>query len=249
MKKAPPPAKGRLFICGTGISLPGDLTQETLRVLGACDTVFYLHADGERLQRTLQPLCAGLRLTLLDHAKTPHRELFRRVREELDRGRDTAYLTYGSPLLFSEGEQLAWHCGLHSIPFRVVPAPSSVESVLGALAERGLWVRGEGYCALRPKNLLASPDSFSARHMLLVFCAHEELAQYGDKFWRALARRYPARHPVYLVAADPSGGATRCEATTAARLREQADRAEHRMTIVLPALPARSAAGRLKNEP
>ena len=64
--------KGVLFLCGTGISRPFDMTLRTLQVLASCDTIFYGHGEQDGVVDTLRKFCPNAHIItrpkLTDHS-------------------------------------------------------------------------------------------------------------------------------------------------------------------------------------
>ncbi|OGS11935.1 MAG: hypothetical protein A2285_10065 [Elusimicrobia bacterium RIFOXYA12_FULL_57_11] len=222
-------------MCGAGIDLPSDITRETVRALRGCDMVFYIHTDTKLLAGNLRLVCPGLRIVFVD-CRLPQIALWKLIKKELDKGKRAGYITYGHPLVFSEGEQLIERCRREGYKFRILPAISAVNGILAVLAEQGKLKCGRGFCSLRPKDLLEPGRAWPASHLLIIFCAAEELKEYGHKLWTAIERHYPPGHPVHLVRLAGCEDAQLFHTLKVKALRAQSGRVGHRISLVLPAL-------------
>ncbi|MCX5785096.1 MAG: SAM-dependent methyltransferase [Elusimicrobia bacterium] len=234
------PARGKFFLCGAGIDFLDDMTLGTVRVLRSCDVVFYIHKDRERVTKTLKLVSPGLRIAYADYESIPQPALWRLIEAELKKGRRVAYLAYGNPLLFSEGGILVDYCRRHGYAFSVVPALSSADNILGVLEEHGKRLLDKGFSVCKAEELRARPGLLPPAGLLIIFCASEALKKYGKELFAPIERCYPADHPVYLVRVRSAGliGKTSFRSLKVKDLRAAAGLIEHRMSIILPALPA-----------
>lgn len=149
-KSAPakPGAKGRLWLLGVGIERPYEITLNTISALRACDAA-YTQNDTREVRELLEAVFPGLKTIPVSSGRgaDPQAATWKAVRADLDKGLQTAYVTYGHPMLFGEGNMMAKRCKEAGYDYRVVTAPSSIDGVLTMLqddldlCERGFSVQ------------------------------------------------------------------------------------------------------------
>jgi len=133
-KKSSP---GQLFICGLGINILQDITLRTREILKSCDAVYCINGDWRKIAGFVKGLCPKFRyydtkdFYALDNKKRIQMA-GKDICAELDKGARIAYLTYGNPMLFSEGSLLLRYCGArgHKGVVITAPPPSTAFSAL-----------------------------------------------------------------------------------------------------------------------
>lgn len=238
---------GELFLCGVGLDFMNDITLETVSVLRSCDVAFYDQNDRQRLAKALKIVAPGLPITFIGGQTTDLRVSFDMLLAELEKGRRVAYITYGHPLLFGEGADLADKCLRHGCGFKVVSAVSAIDRLLGVFAERGELLLNSGFSVCYAEDLLDPSRQPHLCSPVIIFCACEALKKHGEKLWLSIERNYPADHPVYLVRLADCIGKTLFRATSVKELRASAGLIEHRASMILPAvIPDRPAERKLR---
>ncbi len=141
-------AKGRLWLLGVGIERPYEITLNTITALRACEAA-YTQNDTREVRELLETVFPGLKTIPVSSGRgsDPQAATWKAVRADLDKGLQTAYVTYGHPMLFGEGNMMAKRCKEAGYEYRVVTAPSSIDGVLTMLqddldlCERGFTVQ------------------------------------------------------------------------------------------------------------
>lgn len=228
------PGKAELLVCGAGIDFPSDITLGTLRALAACDSVVYIHKDRERL------------LGLLKHVEPAPAAVFppasgpvpgwAAAAARLRKGEKVAYLTYGHPLVFSDGAGIAAKARAEGWKVRVLPAVSAVDRSLALLFERKGVSDWSSYTVADAGDLVSGmvrPDGVTA---LALLCADAAIKAYGERFFKALSGVYPDDYPVYLLHCADIMGPESFSSLTAGGLRAAASSIGHRSTLFFPGL-------------
>lgn len=155
----------KLTICGLGIDRPQDATLGTVQALKESDAAFYIHLDGELMEPFLRTFCSDVRLCREPKFDAPTIErkielVAADVCAELEKGRRVAYVTYGHPLTFSDGFNVAKICKAAGHDCRVLPAPSSVDSIIASVGElNGPF--SNSYVVLSADAALAKPQALT----------------------------------------------------------------------------------------
>jgi tetratricopeptide (TPR) repeat protein len=203
-KKAAADGKGCLWLFGIGIDRPYEVTLNTLLALKRCDVV-YTQADTREVRELLEAVCPGIHsIAPGGRAKRgPQDEVWSRVREELDRGSQTGYVTYGHPMLFGEGNMMAKRCREAGYAYRVMTAPSSLDGVLTMLQE-DLELCERGFSVANARSLLDRPGALDSEKDAIILGINRVLEE--GKFGALcdlLEDSYPASHRLYgLKCAD-----------------------------------------------
>ena len=196
--------RGTLRVCGLGIDRPHDVTLGTIQALKDSQVAFYIHGDGESLKPFLSSFCPDVRLIGGETNEAPSDEkrlafVAGAVCAELRKGKNAAYVTYGHPLIFSEGHYVLKHCRAAGFTGRVVTAPSSVDSILAEISDirdplmRGYYM-GMAETMLRPES---GPRKGGAA-VLLCLDSVVRQGRFGD-FCRRMKAAYPGDHKIFAV--------------------------------------------------
>lgn len=234
-------SKGELIICGIGIDRPNDMTLATAQALKKCDVLFYSHGDGVGLQAFLKTLCPDVRVfsgrgfaVMNDRQRTGF--VGRAVCGELRRGRKVAYVTYGHPLVFSDGGDMAEYCRARGHAARVIVAPSAGDSVMALLHDRVDFRCGFWLCSARQimeSNKFVGPRALPG----MIFGVDQAVADgCFVGFCGRLRAVYAPDHPVYGVKCQDTSGRPCLLSGRVGRLPRWEKRIAPMMTVVLPAL-------------
>ncbi|UPT75773.1 MAG: SAM-dependent methyltransferase [Elusimicrobiota bacterium] len=121
---APKAGAGRLWLLGVGIERPYEITLNTIMALRRCGSA-YTQNDTREVRELLEAVYPGLKTipTASGRGADPQGATWKAVRADLDKGLQTAYVTYGHPMLFGEGNMMAKRCKEAGYEYRVVTAP------------------------------------------------------------------------------------------------------------------------------
>jgi uncharacterized protein YabN with tetrapyrrole methylase and pyrophosphatase domain len=220
-----------LVLCGAGIDFLRDVTLGTLAALRNCDSLVYIHQDRARLGELLKLLRPCPKVVFAEPGGYPPG--WKAVLAELKKGRRVAYLTYGHPLVFSEGAPLAARCRREGYEVTVLPAVSAADSVLAEVC---------GRCGVADWRALACADAADVASgrtalpdaSLLIFCADALDAKALGRLFCRLEKAYAPGQAVYLVRCADVMGPAAVKRLKVGELRDSAALLEHRMTLVLP---------------
>ena len=239
--KTPGRKKGELFFCGIGIERPADASIRTIQVLKSCDVIFYIHGDGNKLKDFFGAFCSDVRTYdgsafkgMGDKARISF--VGGAVCRELKRGRAVAYVTYGHPMLFSDGFNMANDCRSRGYVGKVIPAVSSLDAIMAVLAaEINLFRRGYQVClgddVLKPRDFVLSNGT-------VVLLGLDRIAGAGrfKSFCERLKERYPPEHVVYGVRCGTGEEGDVLLTGRVDQLFGWSDQIVHMMSLVLPGL-------------
>lgn len=237
------PGKGRLFVCGLGINLLEDMTLRTMRTLKSCDAAYYINGDWRKILVLVKSLCPKLRyydtadfyaLDIEKRAETAGAEIC----AELEKGKNIAYLTYGNPMLLSDGSNLLRYCGVRGHKGAVITAPSSIDSILGLMADKNeLFSQGFSVCQMSAfGERKEGPDASSA---CIVMCVDSATARGGfSRFCSKVEAGYPGGHRLYAVKCDDGTGKSLLFAARVKELRGLEKKIPHMTSLILPRVGA-----------
>lgn len=234
-KKSAKDGKGCLWLFGVGIDRPYEITMNTIMALKRCDVV-YTQAETREMRELLEAVhprvqtiaCAGA-------GKDPQELVWKSVKAELDRGSQTAYVTYGHPMLFGEGNAMAKRCKQAGYSYRVTTAPSSIDGILTMLQD-DLDLCERGFLVSNARGLLEPGAGVepSTGAIILGINRLMEIGEFG-KFCGLLEAAYPKDHPVYgLKCADGYRDETRVSMTVG-ELRGRERSLDPALTLFVPA--------------
>jgi hypothetical protein len=231
--------KCALFFCGIGIVRPADTSIRTIQILKNCDVVFYIHTDGSNLREFFGAFCSDVRT--FDGSEFAGLSDFERIAfvgkqicRELKRGRTVAYVTYGHPLLFSDGHNMADECRSRGYVGRVIPALSSLDCIMAVLAEHGNLFSG-GYQLCLADALLDSTDSVQPTRTL-VLLGLDRIVKTGrfKEFCDRMSEQYPPAHVVHGIRCGDGTEPDVLLTGRVGRLFRWNDQVVHMMSLVLP---------------
>ncbi|MBI3288382.1 MAG: hypothetical protein HYZ74_02550 [Elusimicrobia bacterium] len=246
-KKRPNLSLGQLFVCGSGINRPLDLSLRTLQVLASCDSIIYGHGDIKQTRGILDRFCPGVPVRELNHS--PARgsgdsisAACALLEAEIRQGKKVAYLTHGHPLLFSEAQDVLDYCRRRGYTTTVVPALSSVDALLEAAARLDPAFLRRGFSVHHATPLSEGRATFNPRVAAFVLDIWDTLAtDRFHKFCRALVESYPATHAVHLLHST-SGGGEVVSTLEVRRFSSARDMIAEEHSLVIASVPARKTA-------
>lgn len=234
-KKSAKDGKGCLWLFGVGIDRPYEITLNTIMALKRCDAV-YTQAETRELRELLEAIHPRVhQIALAGSGRDPQELVWKSVQAELDRGSQTAYVTYGHPMLFGEGNAMAKRCKQAGYPYRVTTAPSSIDGILTMLQD-DLDICERGFSVANARSLLepgvgADPSSAA---IILGINRLMEVGTFSD-FCGLLEAAYPKDHRLFgLKCADGYREQTRVELTVG-ELRAKERSLDPALTLYLPA--------------
>ncbi len=239
--KKPGKSRGDLFFCGIGIVRPSDASLRTIQLLKTCDVIFYIHGDGVKLKPFFDAFCSDVRVYEGSaFAGVPDSKKIERIGAEvcaeLERGRRVAYVTYGHPVLFSDGFNMAEYCRKQGVAGRFVSASSSVDAIVSILTERAdLAMFNDGYQVGLADHILASREFHRPPGALILF-GLDRIVRQGElaRLCEKLLTRFAADHPVYGVRCGDGEEADVVESGVLGEVRGWGERVVHMMSLVLP---------------
>lgn len=231
--------KGQLLVCGLGIDRPQDTTLGTIQALKDSQMAFYIHGDGGTLKPFLSTFCPDIRLLSSKSfdAMSEHKKLDfvgSAICAELRKGKNVAYVTYGHPLIFSEGQAILKHCRSKGFSCRVVTAPSSVDSILAEISDIEDPL-SRGFHACMAETILR-PGAGPRKGAAAVLLCLDRVVRAGrfGAFCRRIEASYPRDHKVLAVkCADSSSKAVRLSGRVD-QLRGWEKNIVHMMSLVVP---------------
>jgi hypothetical protein len=230
--------KYELFFCGIGIERPADASIRTIQTLKSCDVIFYIHGDGSKLKDFFGAFCGDVRTyeaSVFEGMSDRQKISFvaEEVCRELKRGRSVGYATYGHPMLFSDGFNMAEECRSRGYVGRVVPAVSSIDCIMAVMAEQANLFRF-GYQICLGDYLLDSADDSTARTLVLL--GLDRIVKTGRfrEFCDRLQARYPAEHPVFGIRCGDGSEPDVVLIGRVDKLLGWSDQVVHMMSFVLP---------------
>jgi len=208
-QELPGNALWQIVLCGVGISPKDHLTPETRDALRQCGNIF--SAADDVATQFLRDEFPGSKVVGLRELWTPQnpdgegspdflggeRAVHDEVLRSAMSGVRTALVTYGNPVLFSIGvASLAKECRRLGIPYKVLPAISSFDTVLARA----------GCCIIQGKiNVVHAEENLDLRWMrggtVNLFLSLDILVQRGKfaGFCHSLRQVFPAEARCFLV--------------------------------------------------
>jgi hypothetical protein len=231
--------KYALFFCGIGIERPADASIRTIQTLKSCDVIFYIHGDGNKMKEFFGAFCSDVRTydgSVFDGMSDREKISFvsEEVCRELKRGRSVGYVTYGHPMLFSDGYNMANDCRARGYVGRVVPALSSVDCIMAVMAEHAnLFNSGYQLCL---GDALLDPTDYILTTRTLVLLGLDRIVKTGRfrEFCDRLKAHYPPAHAVYGVRCGDGAEPDVLLTGRVDRLFDWNDEVVHMMSFVLP---------------
>lgn len=232
---------GRLFICGLGVDRVKDMTLRTLQALKSCDAVYYMHGDWRAVRALLKPL--ALKLKYFEDEKfyaLPNSERIeaagKEICGELGKGRTVGYVTYGNPMLLSDGSSILGYCREKGHKAQVITAPSSIDSILSLMTEQ-YEIFSRGFHVYHAEMIIAQPDSLTTAATVIALCVDDCIARKSyAAFCARVVAAYPADHRVYAVRCADGGSGNSLLTTTVGELRKMENKISYMMSLVLPCL-------------
>jgi len=234
-------SRGQLFICGLGVNRVKDMTLQTLKTLRACDAVYYIHGDWRAARALLSPL--ALKLRFFEDEKfyaLPNGERIeaagREICRKLEKGATVGYLTYGNPMLLSDGSSILSYCEEKGHKGLALTAPSSVDSILSLMTEQ-YEIFSRGFHVYHAEMILGQPASLTTAATVIALCVDDCIARKTFAgFCARVEAVYPPGHLLYAVRCED--GASRGELLTipAGELRKMEGRISYMMSLVLPCI-------------
>lgn len=201
-KKAAPTkeGKGRLWLLGVGIERPYEITLNTIMALRACDAA-YTQNDTREVRELLETVFPGLKTIPVSSGRgaDPQAATWKAVQADLDKGLQTAYVTYGHPMLFGEGNMMAKRCKDAGYDYRVVTAPSSIDGILTMLQD-DLDLCERGFAVQNGRSVVVDGAPLDPRRGAIVLGINRLMEEnlFG-KFCDVLTSAYGAGHPLHAL--------------------------------------------------
>lgn len=193
-------AKGRLWLLGVGIERPYEITLNTIMALRACGAA-YTQNDTREVRELLETVFPGLKTIPVSSGRgaDPQAATWKAVKADLDKGLEVAYVTYGHPMLFGEGNMMAKKCKEAGYGYRVVTAPSSIDGILTMLQD-DLDLCERGFSVQNGRSVVAEGAALDPRRGAIVLGINRlmEENRFGA-FCDALVAAYGAGHPVHAL--------------------------------------------------
>lgn len=240
-------ASGELYICGAGIDRPHDVTLHTIATLKNCDVMFYIHGDWPHMAPFFKEFCRDIRTfsgrpfeTMTDEARVEF--VGKLVCRELRLGLRVVYMTYGHPLIFSDGYNMAEYCRLQGYGCRVIAAPSSIDSILAAMDNR-LDLLSHGFSVCSASRIIKDRSFHLRSDAPLIVLGLDALVKNEgfDMFCDLIEATYPKGHPIHCVKCRDGSSEKIYLSSNVQRLRGLKNKIVHMMSLVLPAAPAAEA--------
>jgi tetratricopeptide (TPR) repeat protein len=199
--KARPRGAPSFYLCGIGIKHPYQATVEILRALDECGRIYNNLGDPQ-----IADFLGLFQAEILAVDRRFGEPAMGRVERVLAKvkptGRPTGFVTRIHPFIYRRiANDLAQICEDRGISYRAFGAVSLTEVAWGLGDERAPVPPAGSPFGGRTFDLVwlvAHEDQLSPRHATVVYCiapAEERL-----KLCALLARRYPAEHPVFMLA-------------------------------------------------
>ena len=223
--------RGRLVLASYGLN-DRQMTLETLVALHECDAIYSdaLTAGTKRsLERTFGPGCS--RIKLLTDLSREGIERF--LAAQVEKGRVVAFLTYGDPTILSTCGALIDLCEKGNIDYRVYPAISYLNVLLGELR-----LASAGSAGVLLTWVGTEVSGFNARVPALVFLfGTKSHAKCADSLIGDIRRAYPREHQVEVLSYFVSdGGGLRRNRYRIEDLKRAWDEADNQSTLYIPAV-------------
>ncbi|MFI5361193.1 MAG: SAM-dependent methyltransferase [Elusimicrobiota bacterium] len=239
-RRAVPPRNGTLTLCGLGIDRPQDVTLGAMQALKECEVLFYIHGDGERLKPFFRTFCSDIRLyagARYDRLTTEQKieAVAADVCAEMKNGKRVAYVTYGHPLLFSDGFNVLTLCRANGFDGRVLPAPSAVDSILASCGELSEKF-SNGYLVCTADAAVLKPGMLKLDFPVILLCLDAAVGRgrFGE-LCGLIEEAYPAGHRILAVKCRDSYGETVRLDGRVSDLRGWERKIVHMMSLVVPA--------------
>ncbi|MDO8805597.1 MAG: SAM-dependent methyltransferase [Elusimicrobiota bacterium] len=232
---------GQLFICGLGVNRVKDMTLQTLKALRSCDAVYYMHGDWRAVRELLRPL--ALKLKCFEDEKfyaLPNSERVetagREICGELEKGKTIGYVTYGNPMLLSDGSSILGYCREKGHRGLVITAPSSIDSILGLMTDQ-YEIFSRGFHVYHAEMIIGRPESLTTAATVIALCVDDCIARKTFAgFCAQVEAAYPANHRIYAVRCEDGASGNAVLTTTAGGLRKMESRISYMMSLVLPCI-------------
>lgn len=237
--------RGQLFICGLGINRVKDMTLQTLKTLRACDAVYYIHGDWRAARELLKPLT--LKLRFFEDEKfyaLPNDERIeaagREICRELDKGRTVGYITYGNPMLLSDGSSILSYCEEKGHKGLAITAPSSIDSILSLMTEQ-YEIFSSGFHVYHAEMIIGQPASLTTAATVIALCVDDCIARKTfSGFCARVEAVYPPGHLIYAVKCGDGASRSELLTMTAGDLRKLEGKISYMMSLVLPCIAPRA---------
>ena len=217
------------------------MTLQTLQALKACDAVYYMHGDWRAVRALLKPL--ALKLKYFEDEKfyaLPNSARIeaagKEICGELGKGRTVGYVTYGNPMLLSDGSSILGYCGERGYKALVITAPSSIDSILSLMTEQ-YEIFSRGFHVYHAEMIIGNPDSLTTAATVVALCVDDCIARKSYAgFCARVEAAYPADHRVYAVRCADGAAGNSLLTTTVGDLRKMENKISYMMSLVLPCL-------------
>jgi hypothetical protein len=228
-----------LTVCGLGIDRPADTSLGTIQALKECDVLFYIHGDGPSLRPFLESFCRDVRIFVDSGPSAPKtaRKIALVAKEvclELKKGRNVAYVTYGHPMIFSDGFNVIKRCRAQGYECRVLPAVSSVDAILASSKELyGTFPNDFVVCSAA--TVMRTPEMLKLGLPLILLCL--EVVSDGGKYGALcdmIEAAYPSGQRIYAIKCRDTYGESVCLSGRVRDARAWEGRIVHMMSLVLP---------------
>jgi hypothetical protein len=229
-----------LFLCGLGTRFD-QMTLETAHHLKTCSRILCANLDAETAAKVRVAFGRAEELRFdRDDQKLEAALLAAAAADQ-----HVAVLMPGHPLLYGPGAAVASLCRRSAVPYRILAAPSSVDSVLAA-AEAALegdetQRLEQGLAIVSAPDLLLVDVPLAAGLTTVVLNLFRLDEQFPDDagVWGRLARRlgdcYGPDHAILLLEAESDQQAGRWQRRTVAELPLLRGTLTERTTLILPA--------------
>ena len=199
--KARPRGAPSFYLCGIGIKHPYQATVEILRALDQCGRI-YNNLGDPQIADFLGLFNAEILAVDRRFGEPAMGRVERVLAKVKPTGRPTGFVTRIHPFIYRRiANDLAQICEDRGIRYRAFGAVSLTEAAWGLGDERaapppaGAPFGGRAFDLVW---LIAHEDQLSPRHATVVYCIAS--AEHRLTLCGLLARRFPAGHPVYMLA-------------------------------------------------
>jgi hypothetical protein len=204
-RKSQPEPGPRLLIASGGIDSPYDMTLKALLELRSCDVVFADRLEVKEQNFLLEDLCKDVRPIPGTtgkglSGKSAEKELWRQIQRELNKDLTVGFVTYGHPLLFSGGHNLALRCRRNGYRYKLLTSVSAADSIMTALNdELGSFILTRGFSIMHAEDLLAS--KWSSPLPTIVYGVRGMARNPGKlaRFCKVINAAYGANDSTYVV--------------------------------------------------